>query len=511
MSGYIKGKIDTKQYNLIPVCYDEMISEDNPVRVLDAFVDSLDMKKLDFKNSDRKNNIAGRPSYNPKDLLKLYLYGYFNGIRSSRKLAKECERNIEVFWLLTELKPDFRTIANFRKDNINNMKYVFKEFSLLCDSLNLIGKEIVAIDGSKFKANNGRRKNYTKGKLEKQIKYYEENIQKYIDILDKEDLEETDSKININKTELQKKIQEAKQRIEELEEIKKEVEKNGEISLTDPDAKHMKANNNGTDISHNVQIAVDSKEHLVVAIDVTSSPADQGQLANMALKSKDELKVDKLTVLADKGYWEGNNLRKCKENNITTIVSAPKESGKIGFRKSDFKYSKENDWYICPNGEKLVKSKGKKLVYKNPKGCKECPLKCKCTKNKKGRSISVTENEEILRENEQRQLDNMELYKKRQMIVEHVFGTVKRALGYTYLLLRGHEKVKGESFMHFLIYNIKRVCKIINIKDIIEAINAKKKEFTREVFQVNSFLASYIIFRNYFKSKMSIASSYLNC
>lgn len=206
MSGYIEGKINTKQYSFLPTCYDEIISEDNPVRVLDAFVDSLDMKQLKFKNSYRKNNLAGRPSYNPKDLLKLYLYGYFNGIRSSRKLAKECERNIEIFWLINQLKPDFRTIANFRKDNINNMKFVFKEFSILCDSLNLIGKEIIAIDGSKFRANNGRRKNYTKGKLEKQIRYYEENIEKYMEILNKEDSEETDTKINISKADLQSKI-----------------------------------------------------------------------------------------------------------------------------------------------------------------------------------------------------------------------------------------------------------------------------------------------------------------
>ena len=221
MSGYIKGKINTKQYSLIPTCYDEMISEDNPVRVLEVFVDNLDLKKLEFKNANRDKTIAGRPSYNPKDLLKLYLYGYFNGIRSSRKLAKECERNIEVFWLINELKPDFRTISDFRKNNITNMKKVFKEFSILCDSLNLIGKEIVAIDGSKFRANNGRKKNYTKGKIDKQIKYYEENIDKYIEILDKEDYEEKENKVKIDKQELKKKIEEAKKRVNELEEIKK--------------------------------------------------------------------------------------------------------------------------------------------------------------------------------------------------------------------------------------------------------------------------------------------------
>lgn len=487
MSGYIEGKIDTKQYSFLPTCYDEIISEDNPVRVLDAFVDSLNMKELNFKNADRKSNIAGRPSYNPKDMLKLYLYGYFNGIRSSRKLAKECERNIEVFWLINELRPDFRTISEFRKNNINNMKLVFKEFSLLCDSLNLIGKEIVAIDGSKFRANNGRRKNYTKGKLEKQIQYYEENIEKYIEVLNKEDSEETDTKVSVSKAVLQQKIKEAKDRIKELEEIKQEVEEKGEISITDPDARHMKSNNNGTNISHNVQIAVDKKEHLVVAVDVTSSPADQGQLSNMAIKAKEELGVEEITALADKGYWNGEELKKCEENNITAIVSSPKEMGNQGYRKSDFKYNKDEDVYICPMGKELHRIKNKERRYANNKDCITCPNKDKCTKSKKGRQVKLTENDEYLERAKNRQIENMDLYKQRQMIVEHVFGTIKRDLGYTHLLLRGNEKVKGESFMHFLIYNIKRVCNIVGIKDIIEAIIAKKKEFIGNNISINPF------------------------
>lgn len=487
MSGYIEGKINTKQYSLIPMCYDEMISEDNPVRVLDVFVDSLDMKKMNFKNADRQASLAGRPSYNPKHLLKLYLYGYFNGIRSSRKLAKECERNIEVFWLIDELKPDFRTISEFRKNNINNMKLVFKEFSILCDSLNLIGKEIEAIDGSKFRASNGRKKNYTKGKIEKQIKYYEENIEKYMDILDKQDNEETENKIDVNKEELQRKIEEAKKRIEELEELKEDVEVNGEKSITDPDSRHMKASNNGTDIAHNVQIAVDNKEHLVVAVDVTSSPADQGQLSNMAIKAKEELGVEEITVLADKGYWKGEDLKNCENNGIEAIISAPKEPGNIGYKKSDFKYNEEEDLYICPEGEKLTRGKRNVLEYKNYKACEACSNRDKCTKNKRGRKIVRNENEETLNRAIKRQQEKMELYKERQKIVEHVFGTIKRDLGYTYLLLRGNEKVKGESFMHFLIYNIKRVCNILSIKNIIEVIMAKKKEFTKNNFSINSF------------------------
>lgn len=214
MSKYIEGNIDINQYNLFPMCYDEIITEDNPVRLIDALVDSLDLVKLNFTNASRDISKAGRPSYDPKDMLKLYLYGYFNGIRSSRKLEKECHRNIEIFWLIKELKPDFKTIAEFRRNNINNMKNVFTEFSMLCDSMGLYGKEIVAIDGSKFRASNARRKNYTKGKVEKQIKYYQEVADKYIQLLNEEDKNESENKIKVSKEEMKAKISNAQNRIE---------------------------------------------------------------------------------------------------------------------------------------------------------------------------------------------------------------------------------------------------------------------------------------------------------
>lgn len=238
----------------------------------------------------------------------------------------------------------------------------------------------------------------------------------------------------------------------------------------------MKANNNGTDIAHNIQIAVDNKEHLVVALDVTSSPADQGQLSNIAIKAKEELGVEEITALADKGYWNGEQLRECEENNITTIVSSPEEQGNQGYKKSNFKYKENEDSYVCPAGKTLNRMGKKERIYANFKECKICPFKEKCTKSKRGKRLLISENEEYLERARNRQLENMDLYKQRQMIVEHVFGTVKRALGYTYLLLRGNDKVKGESFLHFLIYNIKRVCNIKKIKDIISVIMSKKAE-----------------------------------
>lgn len=474
MSGYIKKKIDVNQYSMMPMCYDDMIAEDNPVRVLDAFVEALDMEKLKFTRATVNISKAGRPGYNPKDMLKLYLYGYFNGIRSSRKLEKECHRNIELFWLIGELKPDFKTIADFRKDNINSIKGVFAEFSILCDDLKLIGKEIVAIDGSKFRASNSRKKNYTEGKVEKQLKYYQETAERYIKLLEEEDKNESETKVTINKKEIQQKIEKAKKRIEELEELKEDIRKNGEKSITDPDSKHMKANNNGTDIAHNVQISVDAKKHLVIAIDVTSKAADQGQLYHMSDKSKKALGVKKLTVLADKGYWSGECLRKCEENEIIAIVSKAEEPGNTGYKKSDFKYNKEEDCYICPEGKKLYRNGIKNAVYRNGKACKECLNRDKCTRNKRGKTLAVSRNEEYLIRAAKRQEENMELYKERQKIVEHVFGTIKRALGYTHFLLRGNEKVKGETFMHFLIYNIKRVCNIKDVKEIITAIKTRK-------------------------------------
>lgn len=480
--GYIEGKREINQYSLLPNCFDNLISEDNPVRLIDNFVESLDMEKLNFKNSTPKK--VGRPSYSPKIMLKLYLYGYFNGIRSSRKLERECNRNIELFWLLSELKPDFKTIADFRKDNIKCMESVFTSFSELCEKLNLIGKEIVAIDGSKFRACNARKKNYTKAKIEKQIEYYKENVKKYIEILDTMDEKEEDTrKINASKEEIAQKIEESKKRIDELEKLQKEVEEKGEISITDSDARHMKMNNNGTDICHNTQIAVDNKNHIVVAVDVTSSPADQNQLYNMSKKAKEVLKVEELTVLADKGYWNGEELKKCKEEHITTIVSAPKQSGKKGFKKSDFKYDKEKDTYICPQGEILYRTKSKELTYINSKACKNCPQRDKCTKSKRGRKILRNKNEEILEENIIRQKEEMAQYKERQRIVEHVFGTVKRALGYTHFLLKKNEKVRGESFMHFLIYNMKRVIKIMNIKEIIAVINQKQYQYLTKKYK----------------------------
>lgn len=470
--------------------FEEMIDEDNPVRVFDAFVNALDMKKLGFMYAETKE--LGRKPINPADMCKLYIYGYFNGIRSSRKLERECARNVELMWLINNQTPHNKTISEFRRNNKKALENMFKEFGMLCDAMGLIGKEMVAIDGSKFRASNSRKRNFTKNKVKKMIQYYEDASKRYIELLEESDKTENEQKLDITKETIKEKLELAQKRIEELKAMSEEIEKDGEISITDKDAKHMSVSNNGTDISHNVQIAVDDKKHLVVAVDVVSTPADQGQLYSMAkqaaeelgivLKNKEENQSDEdyenylLTVLADKGYYEYKNLKDCLDSGIQPIVAKEKASNKTGdekYTRDNFKYDKEKGVYICPNGKVLKNISNptsKVRLYKNNPACKECPNKEQCTTNSEARTIKRNEKHEIYDKVNKIMFENKSTYKKRQEIVEHVFGTVKRALGYTYFLTRGNESVRAESFMHFFTYNLKRVINIKGVKTLIEAI-----------------------------------------
>lgn len=466
---YVTKKFDRDQLNFIPLSFDELIDENNPVRVIEAFIEMLDMEQLGCKYA--KPSKTGRPPYNPKDMLKLYIYGYFNGIRTSRKLERECKRNIELMWLLKSLTPDDKTISDFRKDNKKAVISTFKQFSMLCQELNLIGKEIIAIDGSKFRACNSRHKSYTKRKVAKMLEYYEECAKKYIELMEND--EPTEPICNLNQ-----KLEKALGRIKELNELAVEIKEKGEISITDPDSRHMSVSNNGTDIAHNVQTAVDEKHHLIVAVDVTSNAQDNGQLKPMTEKAKAELEVDEITVLADKGYYNGECLKHCFENGTMAIVSRQKignATGNPDYAKDKFVYDEEKDIYICPMGKKLkrVSKVGSKRTNYRCYQCKECPNKDKCTTSDTGRRISPTEYEEIYQRADKLFAENFGLYKKRQMIVEHPFGTIKRALGYTYFLTRGNENVKNESYLHCLIYNLKRVINILGIPPLIDVIKAK--------------------------------------
>lgn len=489
MSKYIEG-FNTNQYSLFPVSFDEMVEEDNPVRGICAIVDSMDETKLTFIHSQTKR--TGRPPYNPVCMFKIYLYCYYNKIRSSRNIEKECKRNIELMWLTGGLAPDHKTIADFRKNNKRAIEAAHTEFIRICTELGLVGKSTIAIDGTKIKANNSRKNNVTISKLNKMIEHHDENIHEYLKQLSQNDIAESTDTIK-------SKLKKAQQKKKECEALIEEMESEGirEKSLVDPDSHQMGASNNGTDISYNVQNAVDEKEHIIVTTDVVTSPADQTQLYAMAEKTVEELEVsddEAVTVLADKGYWRNDDIVKCEEDSrINAIVAIPNEKGIQDYRKSDFLYKEETDEYICPMGQILKRWKGKTPSYSNPSACKNCPNRDKCTKSSRGRVIMRNDNEELIETAKKRYKDNYELYKLRQQIVEHPFGTIKRTLGFTYFLTRRLENVKTENFLHVITYNLKRVLNILKVPELVVQLNQiKAKNEQENLSEMLIFLHKYV-------------------
>ena len=475
MERYIE-KGNREQLNIFPVCLDDMISEDNVVRAIDAIVDNMDITGLGFTHSQTAT--TGRKPYNPADLFKLYTYCYFNGIRSSRKIEKECYRNLEVMWLIHELKPDFKTIADFRKNNKEQIKLAFSKFSLICDSLGLIGKEMIAVDGSKFRASNSRLAYHSERKLAKKIEYYRKTAEQYLKLLEESDLKESSTQTTVSKEDIKRKIDWINNKITNLSELKKEIRESGSICLTDKDSKMMKTNNKGFEISYNVQTAVDEKNHLVVAVDVTSEPVDKEQLHHISSLAKEALKVEKITVIADTGYYSAKQFAKCKKDNIIPIVSKADPANAAAdkeFRKSQFKYDELKDGYICPQGHLLKPYNTKHYTseettfrrYRNIEACSKCPMKQKCSKGNTGRTIEDRPLKKYADEVDKRTLEFFDVYKKRKSIVEHPFGTIKRGLGFSYFLTRGTASVRAESFMHFLIYNMKRVINILGTRQLI--------------------------------------------
>jgi transposase len=366
---YVAGE-KRNQSILFPDTLDEYIAEENPVRFIDAFVDSLDLEKLGFKHSTLDGG-AGRPPYDPpSDLLKLYVYGYLNQMRSSRKLEKACLSNVEVMWLMKKLAPDFKTIADFRKDNIDCIKPVFKEFVFLCRSLDLFGAELVAIDGSKFKAVNSTKRNLNEETLAGRLKHVEEKITQYLKEIEENDKAEAERGDNDTKVvKLREKLSKLEKKRQEYVQAQNLMKETGqrEVSLTDPDSRLMMADSQKLDVCYNAETAVDSKNHLVVDYDVTNQPNDRYQLARMAQKAKETLRVEKLDVTADKGFCTGSELKECEENGITTYVAIPQETmpnKKLGvpapeFYSQRFSYNPVMDVYVCPASQVLAFWKGR--------------------------------------------------------------------------------------------------------------------------------------------------------
>lgn len=475
---FIRG-VTRNQVILFPETVEDYITEDNPVRFIDAFAGSLDLAALGFTRVSPAE--TGRPAYDPADLLRLYLYGYLNRVRSSRMLEREAKVNLEVMWLLGKLAPDFKTVADFRRDNLKAIKQVCREFTLLCRKLKLFGGELVAIDGSKFKAVNNRRRNFNEARLTKAIKAIEEKIGSYLSSLDEADAADTDPDTPPpSAAELREKIKTLQQRKAKYQALQAELKESGakQVSLTDRDARSMVMHHRSTEVGYNVQTVVDEKHQLIVEHEVTNDPTDHAHLAEMALRAKATLGVEKLEVVADMGYYDGAEVKQCAKAGITTYIPKPITSvnQKRGlFTKQDFSYDEAKDCYRCPQGEELTfryesfESNRQIRYYATPK-CLGCPIKAQCTTNKRGRRISRWVDEKLLEDMARRVRARPEMMRRRQQLSEPPFGTIKRAMGHGYFLMKGLHKVGAEMSLTVLSYNIKRVMNIIGVKKMIAAV-----------------------------------------
>jgi transposase len=491
---YMEG-VDRKRRISFPEYIDDYITDDSSVRVIDAFIDSLNIEELGFKNA--KTSSTGRPGYDPRVLLKLYIYGYMNRISSSRRLEAETSRNIELMWLLRKLKPDHKVIADFRKDNKEAIQKVFRQFVALCKQWDLFGMEVVAVDGSKFRACNSKKKNFNEKNLARRIKYIDEQIQKYMNETDENDDSEQTSRKPSPK-EIVDRIKDLKRRKALYESYQKELEEKciNEISTTDPDARLMAVNNNGVDVCYNVQTVVDSKHKLIVDCDVINNPTDHGQLSEMGMRAKQIFEVDEIKALGDKGYYNADDLKACEKEGIIAYVSKQvfaNSTGEREFYADQFRYDKGNNVYICPKGHELscirkkpVDENTKEFRYKNSKACGQCELKDRCTKSKKGRIITRSTDQDFLDKVDKRTSENKELYKTRKMIVEHPFGTIKRGWGLSYFLTKGIASVNTEASLAFLAYNMKRAMNILGIKEIVKRLEELLCSFSLFDLHINN-------------------------
>jgi transposase len=467
--------IDRFQTLLLPEALDDYVAPENPVRFLDAFVSSLDLHALAFARARCAD--TGRPPYAPAALLKLYLYGYLHRIRSSRMLEAECHRNIEVIWLLGKLAPDFKTIADFRKDNLKPLKAVSRQFTLLCRKLELFGGQLLAIDGSKLRAVNARDQNFNAAKLKELIAHTDARLAEYFKTLDAADAAEPDA-APLNKAALQQKIAALQDKRDWHTELLAQLDdEQKQISVTDPDTRRMPTAQ-GNVVGYNAQLAVDSKHKLIAADDVTNDVNDYRQLANVALEAKANLQLQQTEVLADKGYYNATEVSRCVEAAITPFIpkadtSANTRQGLYG--KSKFKYDAQKDVYLCPANQELTYrfstyELGRGLRYYRATGCKGCRLKKQCTRNKANRTITREDNEELVEQMAERMKAQPEKFKLRKQLAEHPFGTIKRWMGYTHFLLKGLQKVRVEWSLITLAYNLKRVLNLVSFENLMAAL-----------------------------------------
>ena len=476
MRRFIQGENRT-QVTLLPESLDDYVTDTNPVRVVDVFVAELDLGKLGFEGVLPAE--TGRPAYHPADLLKIYIYGYLNRIQSSRRLERETQRNVELMWLTGRLMPDFKTIANFRKDNGKAIRAVCRQFVVLCQQVGLFSEALVAIDGSKFKAVNNRDRNFTSAKLQRRMEEIESSINRYLSALDTADRQEP--AVSQPKTErLQGKIAALKIKMQELKEVEVRLNEtpDKQISLTDPDARSMKTRGTGI-VGYNVQTAVDTKHHLIVAHEVTNDGSDRSQLSPMAKQAQAAMGVKELSAVADRGYFKSEEIHACHEAGITVFVPKVVTSGATAagrFGREDFIYDNATNEYQCPAGDRLIWryssiEKGLKMDCYWSSNCQSCSLKKDCTPSEQ-RRVKRWEHEAVLDAMQSRLDQAPEMMRIRKQTVEHPFGTLKAWMGSTHFLTKTLPRVSTEMSLHVLAYNMKRVIKILGSKALMEAMTA---------------------------------------
>ncbi|MEA3250599.1 MAG: IS1182 family transposase [Pseudomonadota bacterium] len=476
MKRFVSGE-SRSQATLFPELLDDYVSEDNPVRAIEAFVEVLDLRQLGFKGVDP--HATGRPAYHPAVLLKIYLYGYLNRVQSSRRLEREAQRNIELMWLTERLAPDFKTIADFRKNNGKAIRETCRDFIVLCRRLGLFSQAIVAIDGSKFKAVNNLGRNFTFAKMKRRSEEIDKSIERYFRQLDSAD-QKAPAVTEAQSAHLKDRIAALTEEVQQLQtiEIQRTQSSDQQISLTDPDARSMTTRGTGV-VGYNVQTAVDSQHHLIVAHEVTNVGSDRSQLSRMAKQARDASGVSDLNVVADRGYFKGEEILACHEAGITTYLPKPKTSpsqAKGMFPREAFRYIPGSNEYRCPAGERLIwrfknVEKEQTLHCYWSSACPTCTMKGQCTTGKH-RRIKRWEHEDVLEAVQYRLAKKPEMMRLRRQTVEHPFGTLKAWMGATHFLTKSLKNVSTEMSLHVLAYNMKRVMKILGTKGLIEAMRA---------------------------------------
>jgi transposase len=479
---FIQGQ-DRSQINLFPVSLDKTIDPENEVRMIDLFVNSISVKDFGFRTDFIEN---GRPAYNPSDLLKLFIYGYLNKVRSSRDLEKECRRNVEVMWLLKLLTPDHNTISNFRRDNPKAIQKVFRTTVQIAKHFDLIGGKLIAGDSTKLRAQNSKKNNYNQAKIDRHLEYIDNKLEEYTGALAENDGD--------NQQTIREEIKKQQDRKAGYKELEKLLKESGEtqISISDPESRQIVLRNNITEVAYNVQTTVDAKNNIPIDFKVTNEN-DSKAMGNMVRRAKSILRTNDFTVLYDKGFHTGSELKTALELGVETIVAIPgipstSQAPNHDYNYEHFIYNKENDSYICPQGQvlhtneswyKQQSSSGSISWFKQykTKACRKCPARSQCTKSEKARLIHRSEYADYYERNRTNTIEKGNLYKRRQTIVEHPYGTIKRQWGFSYILTKkGMKRASSDVGLMLIAYNLRRIGNILTMKVL--------KEYLRILFVV---------------------------